>query len=85
MTMLGALKENTSLGVVEKVKQLREIGVSIDEKILPILNSEQQPKVQVIREQARRRIIEEIGSAVLQKLKDFAGTGDRGYGKRDGA
>jgi hypothetical protein len=59
MTMLGALKENTSLGVVEKVKQLREIGVSIDEKILPILNSEQQPKVQVIREQARRRIIEE--------------------------
>jgi hypothetical protein len=71
MTMLGALKKNTPLGVVEKVKQLREIGVSIDEKITPILNSEQQPKVQVIREQARRRIIEEIGSAVLQKLKDF--------------
>jgi hypothetical protein len=72
ITQLGALKKNVSLTAVQKVEQLRKIGVSIDEKITPMLNAEQQPKFQALREQARRRIIEEIGSEALQKLaKDF--------------
>jgi hypothetical protein len=72
ITQLGALKKNVSLSAEQKVEQLRKIGVSIDEKITPMLNAEQQPKFQALREQARRRIIEEMGSEVLQKLeKDF--------------
>jgi hypothetical protein len=72
ITQLGALKKNTSLSAQQKVEQLRKIGVSIDEKITPMLNAEQQQKFQALREQARRRIIEEMGSEVLQKLeKDF--------------
>ena len=68
ITQLGALKKNASLSAVQKVEQLRKIGVSIDEKITPLLNAEQQPKFQAMREQARRRIIEELGSEALQKL-----------------
>ena len=72
ITQLGALKKNASLSAVQKVEQLRKIGVSIDEKITPLLNAEQQPKFQALREQARRRIIEQMGSEVLQKLEtDF--------------
>ena len=72
ITQLGALRKNASLSAEQKVEQLRKIGVSIDEKITPLLNAEQQPKFQAMREQARRRIIEEMGSEVLQKLeKDF--------------
>ncbi|HEY7319785.1 MAG TPA: DUF3604 domain-containing protein [Candidatus Binatia bacterium] len=72
ITQLGALKKNTSLTAVQKVEQLRKIGVSIDEKLKPMLNAEQQSKFQALHEQARRRIIEEMGSEVLEKLgKDF--------------
>lgn len=66
------MKKNASLSGVQKVEELRKMGVSIDEKIKPLLNAEQQPKFEALREQARRRIVEEMGSEVLQKLeKDF--------------
>jgi hypothetical protein len=72
ITQLGALKKNASLSAVQKVEQLRKMGVSIDEKLKPMLNAEQQSKFQALHEQARRRIIEEMGSEVLEKLgKDF--------------
>jgi Protein of unknown function (DUF3604) len=72
ITQLGALKKNASLTAVQKVEQLRKMGVSIDEKLKPMLNAEQQSKFQALHEQARRRIIEGMGSEVLEKLgKDF--------------
>ena len=66
---LGALKKDTSLSAVQKVEQLREIGVSIDEKIKPLLNPEQQQKFQALREELRRRIIEKMGEKAVQKVE----------------
>jgi hypothetical protein len=69
VTQLGALKKNVSLSGLQKVEQLRKLGVSFDEKIMPLLNAEQQPKFQALREQARRRIIEEMTSKAADKLE----------------
>jgi len=54
------LKKNTSLSAVQKVEQLRQIGRSLDEKITPMLNAEQQKKFQEMREQMRRHLIETL-------------------------
>ena len=69
ITQLGALKTNASLSAVQKVEQLRKLGVSFDAKITPLLNAEQQPKFQTLREEARRKIIETMGSQALHKLE----------------
>jgi len=69
ITQLGALKKHASLSAVQKVEQLRKLGVSFDEKIMPLLNAEQQPKFQILREEARRKIIETMGSQALHKLE----------------
>ncbi len=70
ITQLGALKKNTSLGAIEKVERLREIGSSFDAKIAPLLNPEQQQKFQALREQMRKRLIEQMASGVLHKAED---------------
>jgi hypothetical protein len=69
VAQLGALKKNTSLSALKKVERLREIGVSFDEKIRPLLNPEQQQKFQTLREQMRRRIIERMAMELEGKLK----------------
>ena len=69
ITQLAALKKNASLSAVHKVEQLRKLGVSFDEKIMPLLNAEQQPKFQALREQARRKMIETMGSEAVHKLE----------------
>jgi hypothetical protein len=66
---LEALKKNTSLSPLQKVQQLRQISSSIDAKITPILDPAQQQKFQAIREEARRRMIAELGSKVVQKVQ----------------
>ena len=66
---LGELKKNTSLSGLQKVEALRKLGVSFDEKISPLLNPEQQQKFQAMREQMRRRMIEEMADKALQKAK----------------
>ncbi len=71
VTQLQALKKNTSLSPLEKAKQLRQIGVSFDAKISPLLNPDQQQKFQAWREQMRRRVIEAMASEALQKLQGF--------------
>jgi len=53
---------------------LRKIGVSFDEKISPLLNAEQQPKFQAMREQMRRRIVGEMADEALEKLKSAVST-----------
>ncbi len=69
---LGELKKNTTLSGLQKAEALRKLGVSFDEKISPLLNAEQQQKFQAMREQLRRRLIEEMGQTALQKAKSQA-------------
>ena len=66
---LGDLKKDTKLSGLQKVEALRKLGVSFDEKISPLLNPEQQQKFQSMREQMRRRLIEEMADKAMQKVK----------------
>src|SRR5271165_4641101 len=66
---LAALKKNTSLKPLEKIEQLKQIGSAIDAKITPLLNPEQQKKFQSMREEKRREMIEQMGSAAIQKAE----------------
>ena len=69
LKQLEALKKNTSLSGLQKVEQLRGIGVSFDEKIRPLLNAEQQPKFQALRERVRRRMLDKMASEAAGKVK----------------
>jgi Spy/CpxP family protein refolding chaperone len=66
---LGALKKNTSLKPLEKIEQLKQIGSTIDAKIMPILDPAQQKKFQEMREEKRREMIEQMGSGAFQKAE----------------
>ncbi len=68
LKQLGALKKDASLSAVQKVEKLRQLGVSFDEKLKPLLNAEQQRKFQVMRENFRRRLIEEMAEKALHKV-----------------
>ena len=68
LKQLGALKKDASLSAVQKVERLRQLGVSFDEKLKPLLNAEQQQKFQAMREDFRRRLIEEMAEKALHKL-----------------
>jgi hypothetical protein len=69
LKQLGALKKDASLGAAQKVEKLRQLGVSFDEKLKPLLNAEQQQKFQAMREAFRRRLIEEMAEKGLQKAE----------------
>ena len=69
---LGALKKDTTLSGPKKIEELRHIGVSFDEKIRPLLNAEQQPKFQEMREGLRRRMLVKMMGEVGAKLEDTA-------------
>jgi hypothetical protein len=72
LKQLEALKKNVSLSGLKKVEQLRQIGVSFDEKITPLLNAEEQPKFQALRERVRRRMLDKMASEAAAKLKGAA-------------
>ena len=72
ITQLQALQKDTKLSGVKKVERLREIGQSFDAKLTPLLNAEQQPKFQAVREALRQRILEKIASEADAKLKTAA-------------
>lgn len=69
LKQLGALKTDTKLSGVQKVEALRKVGVSFDEKISPLLNPDQQQKFQTLREQMRRRMLEEAAGKAIQTAK----------------
>ena len=52
---------------MQKVERLRQLGVSFDEKLKPLLNPDQQQKFQTLRENFRRRLIEEMGEKARAK------------------
>ena len=53
---------------MKKIEGLREIGVSFDEKLKPLLNTDQQQKFQTMRENFRRRLIGEMAETAEQKI-----------------
>ena len=57
---LKALKENTSLGPVQKLMQLKQINSEIDAKVMPILDPIQQQKWQAIRQQERQELVQKF-------------------------
>src|SRR5262245_47474331 len=67
---LEALKANTKLSKEQKVEQLKAIGDSIDAKITPLLNQEQQAKYRKMEDERRRKIIEKIGHEALEKAEE---------------
>jgi hypothetical protein len=50
---------------------LKQIGSSIEDKITPILDPQQQQKFQAIREDARRRLIEKMSSQLEEKAEAY--------------
>lgn len=69
---LQALKGNTSLTGLKKLEELRRVGVSFDEKVRPLLNADQQPKFQELREALRRRVLEKIAGGAGDKVEGAA-------------
>ena len=72
LTQAGALNKETASSGLKKVERLREIGTSFDAKMMPPLNPEEQKKFQTLRDEARRKMIETVGSAALQKAEGKA-------------
>jgi len=66
---LEALKKNTSLKPLQKIEQLKQIADSVDSKITPLLNPDQQQKFQAIRDEHRRQLIAKMASGVVDKSK----------------
>jgi hypothetical protein len=67
---LADLKKNTSLTPVQKLEQLKQISSSVEAKITPILDPAQQQKFQAMREENRRKLIEELGRKLMQKTEN---------------
>jgi hypothetical protein len=65
---LEDLKKNTSLKPLQKIEQLKQIADSVDNKLTPLLNPDQQRKFQAIRDQHRRQLIEKMASGVVEKV-----------------
>jgi hypothetical protein len=65
---LEALKNKTSLKPLQKIEQLKQIADSVDSKLTPLLNPEQQQKFQAIRDEHRRELIEKMASGVVDKV-----------------
>jgi hypothetical protein len=62
------LKKDTTLKPLQKIEQLKQIADSVDEKVTPLLNPEQQQKFQAIREEHRRQLIEKMASQAVEKV-----------------
>jgi periplasmic protein CpxP/Spy len=57
---LKAIKEDASLGPIQKARQLKQVSTAIDAKVLPILNPTQQEKWQAMRERERQEMIQKL-------------------------
>jgi len=66
---LGALKKDTTLSGLKKVEKIREIGVSFDDKLKPLLNADQHKKFEDLRAAFRRRMVETMASQAMQKAE----------------
>ena len=65
-SQLEGLKKNTALKPLQKIEQLKQIADSVDSKLTPLLNAEQQQKFQAIRDEHRRQLIEKMASQAVE-------------------
>ncbi len=66
---LEAMKKDTSLSAVRKVERVREIGSSIDERLKPLINPEQQQKFEALRDELRRRLVDKMATETSKKIE----------------
>lgn len=66
---LEAVKKDASLNALRKVERVREIGLSFDEGLKPLINPEQQQKFQALRDLLRTRFIAKMASEAKQKVE----------------
>ena len=59
---MKALKANTSLGPLEKISQMRQVGSDMDAKVKPILSSGQYQQYEQMRAQEREQMIQKMRS-----------------------
>jgi hypothetical protein len=57
------------LSGLRKIERLREISVSFDEKLKPLINPDQHQKFQELREQLRRLLIAKTASEAKQDIE----------------
>jgi hypothetical protein len=69
LRQLQKVKNDSSLDALRKVERVREIGVSFDEKLKPLINSEQQQKFQALREALRKRFIETMATQAVHTME----------------
>jgi hypothetical protein len=70
LMQLADLKKSTSLTPVQKLEQLKQISSAVEAKIMPILDPAQQQKFQAMREENKRKLIEELGRKLMQKTEN---------------
>ncbi|HQR78338.1 MAG TPA: DUF3604 domain-containing protein, partial [Burkholderiaceae bacterium] len=73
LTQLEALKKDTSMSAEQKLEKLKAASSAIDAQITPLLNAEQQPKFQAVRDEMRRHLLETMagkaGKALESKIE----------------
>lgn len=62
LMQLASLKKDASLSPEQKIERLRAFSVSLDEKLKPLLDADQQASFEAVRDQLRRRLIEQVAS-----------------------
>jgi hypothetical protein len=65
LQQLQAVKKDASLDAMHKIERVREIGVSFDEKLKPLITAEQQQKFEALRDQLRKRFIDTMATQAL--------------------
>jgi len=69
---LEALKKDTTLSNEKKIEKLKAIGTAMDSKITPLLSPEQQATFKRMQEERRRKMIEKMGNAAIEKAEEEA-------------
>ena len=59
---LKAIKSDTSLGGMQKLMQMKQVGTDMDSKVQPILSPEQYQKFQQMRAQEREEMMQKMRS-----------------------
>jgi hypothetical protein len=62
---MKAIKGDASLGPLQKVMQLKQVGTDMDAKVKPILNAQQYQKFEQIRQQEREEMIQKMRSGQM--------------------
>jgi hypothetical protein len=62
---MKAIKANTSLGPLEKMMQMKQVGTDMDNKVQPILTPAQFQQFQQIRAQEREQMMQKMRSGQM--------------------